>query len=112
MIAFTSTTPLKVLTPTLADRLRVFNQAARALQQQGFRLLRFDPSENCLTVSPEVGAQLLTSRQVIGYKRHPTAGSTRFFCEFQGVTLEWQIPISYAHPEEWAKPTIQQGTLQ
>jgi hypothetical protein len=93
---------LKVLTPTLAERLRVFNQAARALQKQGIRLLRFDPAQNSLTVSPEVGAKLVASRQVTGYQRYASAGSTRYIAQFQGVTLEWRESISAARPEDWA----------
>ena len=35
MLGSTSSAPLKVLTPTLADRLRVFNAAARTLLAAG-----------------------------------------------------------------------------
>ena len=106
MLASIKSTPLKVLTPTLADRLRVFNQAARALQQQSIRLLSFDPIGNRLTVSPEDGDRLVSSRQVIGYQRHASAGSTRYFVQFQGVTLEWRAPINSTRPEDWALSTF------
>ena len=87
--------PLKVLTPQLADHLRVFNSASRALQAMGIRLHRIDPVANLLEVSPEDGQRLQRERLTEGFQRHPTAGSTRFTVMFQGVTLEWRVPISY-----------------
>ena len=106
MLASNSRTPLKVLNPTLADRLRVFNTAARTLQAQGIRIQGFYPNENILVVSPEAGQRLLDQGQSTGFKRHKSAGSTRFNVQFQGVTLEWREPISSARPSDWARPTI------
>lgn len=105
MHAATDHLPLKVLTPSLAERLRVFNQAARSLQNMQIRLLCVDPVENRLTIAPEAGRLLLAERLVEGYQRHGTAGSNRYVVQFQGVTLEWREPISYARPDSWALPT-------
>lgn len=113
MLASTERTPLKVLTPSLAERLRVFNAAARGLQRMGIRMHCVDPVGNRLTIDPEGGRRLLASNMVEGYQRHGTAGSNRYIVQFQGVTLEWREPISYARPETWALPNItRQGTLQ
>lgn len=98
--------PLKVLTPSLSERLRVFNAAARTLQIMGVRLQRLDPLENRLTIKPEDGRRLLTERLTEGYQRHATAGSTRYVVQFQGVTLEWREPISHTRPEEYSGPTF------
>lgn len=106
MLASNSRTPLKVLNPTLADRLRVFNTAARTLQAQGIRIQGFYPNENMLVVSPEAGQRLVDQGQSTGFKRYKSAGSTRFNVQFQGVTLEWREPISFARPSDWARPTI------
>ena len=106
MLASNSRTPLKVLNPTLADRLRVFNTAARTLQAQGIRIQGFYPNENMLVVSPEAGQRLVDQGQSTGFKRYKSAGSTRFNVQFQGVTLEWREPISFARPCDWARPTI------
>lgn len=106
MLASTSCTPLKVLTPRLADRLRVFNQCARTLQQMGVRLLRIEPIENSLTIEPAAGFKIVGTQPVTGYQRHPSAGSTRYVVQFQGVTLEWREPISATRPEDWAHSTV------
>lgn len=106
MLASNSRTPLKVLNPTLADRLRVFNNAARTLQAQGIRIQGFYPNENMLVISPEAGQRLVDQGQSTGFKRYKSAGSTRFNVQFQGVTLEWREPISFARPSDWARPTI------
>jgi hypothetical protein len=106
MLASINSTPLKVLTPTLADRLRVFNAAARHLQANGIRVHGFHPANNLLVISAEGGQRLLTQGYTEGYKRHGSAGSTRFNVQFQGVTLEWRTPISSTRPEDWALSTI------
>lgn len=106
MLASNSRTPLKVLNPTLADRLRVFNTAARTLQAQGIRIQGFYPNENMLAISSEAGQRLVDQGQSTGFKRYKSAGSTRFNVQFQGVTLEWREPISFARPSDWARPTI------
>ena len=54
MLASTERTPLKVLTPSLAERLRVFNAAARELQRMGVRLHCVDPVSNRLTIAPPI----------------------------------------------------------
>ena len=59
MLASTNRTQLKVLTPTLADRLRVFNAAARNLQAHGIRVQAFHPATNLLVISPESGQRLV-----------------------------------------------------
>jgi len=94
--------PLKVLTPQYAERLRVFNSAARELQRQGIRLLCIDPASNSLDIEPQAGGHLLATRQVAGYQRSRSAGSTLYTVQYQGVTLSWRAPISYPRPEEWA----------
>ncbi|APC16317.1 hypothetical protein BLL42_11480 [Pseudomonas frederiksbergensis] len=106
MLASTNRTPLKVLTPSLAERLRVFNHAARALQSMRIRLLSLDPLENRLTIDPDAGRRLVDARAVSGYQRHASAGSTRYTVLFQGVTLEWRETISAARPDDWARPTL------
>ena len=106
MLASTSCTPLKVLTPRLADRLRVFNQCARTLQQMGVRLLRIEPMENSLTIEPAAGFKIVGTQPVTGYQRHPSAGSTRYVVQFQGVTLEWRQPISASRPADWSRLTL------
>jgi len=106
MLASTSSAPLKVLTPTLADRLRVFNAAARNLQANGIRVQGFHPAENRLVITPEAGQRLIKLGHTEGYKRQATAGSTRFSVQFQGVTLEWREPISAARPADWSRPTL------
>lgn len=106
MLASTNRDPLKVLTQTLADRLRVFNAAARNLQAQGIRVQGFHPSENRLVISSESGQRLVNLGHTDGYQRHGTAGSTRFNVQFQGVTLEWREPISAARPADWSRPTL------
>lgn len=98
--------PLKVLTPQYAERLRVFNQAARTLQGMGIRLQRIAPQDNLLVVSPQDGQHLLHKRLTEGYQRHATAGSTRYTVTFQGVTLEWREPISHTRPAEYAGATF------
>jgi hypothetical protein len=106
MFASTNQTALKVLTPTLAEHLRVFNHAARALQAMHVRLLNLDPVQNRLTIEPEAGRRLVDARGVTGFQRYASAGSTRYTALFQGVTLEWREPISADRPEEWSRPTI------
>ncbi|MDO9625167.1 MAG: hypothetical protein Q7J46_14390 [Pseudomonas sp.] len=94
--------PLKVLTPQYAERLRVFNSAARNLQAMGIRLQRIVPQDNLLVISPADGQSLQSKRLTEGYQRHGSAGSTRYTVLFQGVTLEWREPISYTRPAEFA----------
>lgn len=106
MLASTNRTLLKVLTPSLAEHLRVFNHAARTLQSMRIRLLSLDPVQNRLTIDPEAGRALINARAVSGYQRHASAGSTRYTVLFQGVTLEWREPISAARPDDWARPTL------
>jgi len=106
MLASTSRTQLKVLTPSLADRLRIFNAAARTLQADGFRVLAFHPAENILVISPEGGQRLIDLGHRDGFKRHGSAGSTRYNVRFQGVTLEWRESISSARPGDWSRPTL------
>lgn len=106
MLASTNRTPLKVLTPTLADRLRVFNAAARNLQALGIRVLAFHPTHNLLVIGPEDGSRLLGLASCGGYMRHVSAGSTRYNVQFQGVTLEWREPISASRPADWSRPTL------
>lgn len=96
--------PLKVLTPQLADRLRVFNSASRTLQAMGIRLHRIDPIANLLVVGPEDGQRLQRERLTQGYQRHPSAGSTRYTVMFQGVSVEWREPISYRDTLNTAAP--------
>ncbi|WP_300656242.1 hypothetical protein [Pseudomonas sp.] len=98
--------PLKVLTPQNAERLRVFNSAARTLQGMGIRLQRIEPQDNLLVVSPADGQRLQQQRLTEGYQRHATAGSTRYTVLFQGVTLEWREPISHTRPADYAAPTF------
>lgn len=102
---------LKVLTPQLSEHLRLSNSAARELQRLGIRILRHEESR--LVISPEDGRTLLSGRRLIGYQRFGTAGSNRYMAQFEGVTLEWREPISYARPDTWALPTAPRtGTLQ
>lgn len=105
-MATTEQRPLKVLTPTLAERLQVFNAAARTLQQMGVRLLALVPLENRLNIRPEDGRALINRRLTEGYQRFGSAGSTRYSVQFQGVTLEWREPISHTRPEEYSDPTF------
>lgn len=106
MLATTDRTTLKVLTPTLAQRLQVFNHAARTLQFMGIRLLSLNPEHNRLTIDPEAAERLLDSQQ-LGRREHSnSAGSTRHTAQFQGVTLQWRTPISSARPEEWETNTL------
>lgn len=106
MLASISRTPLKVLTPTLADRLRTFNSAARQLQADGIRILGFCPAENLLVITPEGGRRVTSLGHCDGFKRHGSAGSTRYNVRFQGVTLEWREPISSSRPDDWFGPTF------
>ena len=94
--------PLKVLTPQLAENLRTFNSAARDLQCLGIRLHRIEPAENRLTISPEDGHLLQRRGLLIGFQRHPSAGSTRFVAQFNGVELTWSEAISY---RDYTRPT-------
>ncbi|WP_439861597.1 hypothetical protein [Pseudomonas sp. MBLB4136] len=102
----TTERPLKVLTPQNAERLRVFNSAARTLQGMGIRLLQIVPQDNRLVIAPEDGQHLLSKRLTEGYQRHASAGSTRYTVLFQGVTLEWREPISHTRPAEYAGITL------
>ena len=106
MHASNSQSPLKVLTSNLADRLRTFNAAARCLQAQGIRVHGFHPTDNRLVISPEAGLRLMNLGNTEGYKRYPTAGSTRFNVQFQGVTLEWRETISANRPSDWSGSTL------
>ncbi|MEE1951001.1 hypothetical protein V0R48_18640 [Pseudomonas alcaligenes] len=94
--------PLKVLTAEHRAQVANFNQTARDLQRMGIRLHRIDLADNRLVINPEGGNRLVRERVISGYQRHPTAGSTRYVVQFQGVTLEWREPISYARPDEYA----------
>ncbi len=87
--------PLKVLTPELAVRLRTFNDAARLLQCMGVRLHRLEPTEGRVTIAAEDARQLLADGYLMGFQREASAGSTRYFTRFQGITLAWSEPISY-----------------
>ena len=93
---------LKLLTPELAVSLRTFNEATRELQRMGVRLHRIDPKENRLTISPEDGHHLQRLRLLVGFQRHPSAGSTRYVAQFNGVELTWSEPISY---RDYNRPT-------
>ena len=106
MLASTNRTSLKILTPTLADRLRVFNSAARTLQAHGIRVLAFHPTRNLLVIGPEDGSRLLGRADRKGYMCHVSAGSTRYNVQFQGVTLEWREPISASRPVDWSRLTL------
>ena len=106
MLASKSRIQLKVLNQSLADRLSVFNTAARALQAQGIRIQGFYPAENILVISPESGQGLVKQGHSTGYTRHKTAGSTHFSVLFQGVTLKWRESISASRPSEWSRPTL------
>lgn len=112
MLASINDAPLKVLTPAFAERLRVFNQAARHLQKMGVRLWRLDPTENTLAIDPEAGRKLMSNSAASDFQRHPSAGSTRYLLQFEGVTLEWCEPISASRPDEWQNLNFNQGTLQ
>jgi hypothetical protein len=94
--------PLKVLTTDHRSQVANFNQACRELQRLGIRLYRIDLVGNRLSIDHEGGRFLVQQRQVLGLTRRPTAGSAFYTAQFQGVTLEWREPISYARPEEWA----------
>lgn len=94
--------PLKVLTPVLAERLRKFNEASRALQKLGVRLHRFEPTYNRLSIDAKDGRMLLAAHLVCGYQRQGTAGSTSYSAIFQGVEVVWSEPISY---RDYASPT-------
>ncbi|MFC2974372.1 hypothetical protein ACFOJE_19445 [Azotobacter bryophylli] len=99
--------PLKVLSPEFASNLRAFNGAARTLQRMGIRLLQFDLTGNRLVIAdPADGRRLIEQRLTEGFQRTDSAGSTLYRVQFQGVTLEWREPISYARPAEWAAPTV------
>lgn len=106
MLASINRTQLKVLTQTLADRLRVFNAAARSLQANGIRVLAFHPAHNLLVIGPEDGNRLLGRADRGGYMRHVSAGSTRYNVQFQGVTLEWRELISASRPGDWSRLTL------
>lgn len=94
--------PLKLLTPELAVSLRTFNEATRTLQRLGVRLHRIDPTANRLTISPEDGHHLQRRGLLVGFQRHPSAGSTRYVAQFNGVELTWSEPISY---RDYNRPT-------
>lgn len=92
--------PLKVLTTDHRAKVANFNQTCRDLQRMGIRLHRIDLVENCLAIAPEDGRRLLSARLVIGLQRTPSAGSTLFVAQFQGVALEWREPISYRDTQQ------------
>lgn len=94
--------PLKVLTPDHRAKVTNFNQACRDLQRMGIRLHRVDLVNNRLTIGHEDGRALVLQRCLVGMTRHPTAGSTAYTAQFQGVTLEWREPISHKRPDEYA----------
>lgn len=106
MLDSSSYARLKVLTPALADRLRIFNQAARALQLRHVRLLAMDPINNRLSIDPDAAQQLIDAHLLQRHRQHRTAGSSKHSAEFQGVTLLWQIPISSTRPQEWTATTL------
>ena len=92
----------KVLTPALSQRLRTFNDAARALQGMGVRLCCLDLAANRLEIDADDARCLLERVRVEGFQRRASAGSTHYECQYQGVTLAWHEPISYRRPTEWA----------
>ncbi|XQE65802.1 hypothetical protein ACOAPY_14155 [Pseudomonas sp. P3C3] len=98
--------PLKVLTHDHRAQVANFNQACRDLQRLGIRLHRIELLGNRLTVGHEDGRRLVQERLVIGLTRRPTAGSTFYTAQFQGVTLEWREPISHTRPAEYAGTTF------
>ncbi|WP_137971892.1 hypothetical protein [Pseudomonas sp. F(2018)] len=98
--------PLKVLTADHRAKVANFNQACRDLQRLGIRLHRVDLVENRLAVDHVAGRFLVQERHVVGLTRRPTAGSTFYTAQFQGVTLEWREPISHTRPSEYAGPTF------
>ncbi|WP_064116742.1 hypothetical protein [Pseudomonas fluorescens] len=105
MLASTNCT-LKVLTPSLAEHLRVFNRAARILQGMHVRLLHLDPVQNQLTIEPVAARALIDARAVSGFQRDASAGSTRYAVQFHGVTLVWREPISSTRTDDWSSPTL------
>lgn len=94
--------PLKVLSPARRQQFANFNQACRGLQAQGIRLHCIDMANNRLEIGDQDGRLLVRQRQVIGLTQRPTAGSTFYTAQFQGVTLEWREPISHSRPAEYA----------
>lgn len=98
--------PLKVLTQDHRAQVANFNQACRDLQRLGVRLHRIELLGNRLAVGHEDGRRLVLERLVIGLTRRPTAGSTFYTAQFQGVTLEWREPISHTRPGEYAGTTF------
>ncbi|WP_447588696.1 hypothetical protein [Aquipseudomonas campi] len=101
--------PLKVLTPENRQRLSAFNAVARMLQGMDMRLLKLDVMANTLTLQPHDGKRLLRQNMVLGFQRQPSAGSTYYSGQVDGVTVEWREPISHTRPEEYSRPhtTIQ-----
>lgn len=98
--------PLKVLSEGHRAQVAGFNQACRDLQRLGIRLHRIDLVENRLVVDHEGGRRLVLERLVVGLTRRPTAGSTFYTAQFQGVSLEWREPISHTRPGEYAGTTF------
>lgn len=98
--------PLKVLTPEYRQRLRAFNDTARALRGMGMRLRCLDLAANRLEIDAEDARRLLGLVRVEGFQRRATAGSTQYECQYQGVTLAWSEPISYRRPAEWAATVV------
>ena len=98
--------PLKVLTAGHRAKVANFNQACRDLQRMGIRLHRVDLVENRLAIDHVAGRFLVQERLVLGLTRRPTAGSTFYTAQFQGVTLEWREPISHNRPDEYTGTTF------
>lgn len=97
--------PLKVLNEGHRAQVAGFNQACRDLQRLGIRLHCIDLVGNRLAINHEGGRFLLEKHLVLGMTRRASAGSAFYAAQFQGVTLEWREPISYARPSEWAHIT-------
>lgn len=98
--------PLKVLTADHRAKVANFNQACRDLQRMGIRLHRVDLVDNRLAINHEGGRLLVQQRLVLGLTRRPSAGSTFYTAQFQGVLLEWREPISYTRPDEYSGLTF------
>ncbi len=75
MLASTSRNMLKVLTPTLADRLRVFNAAARILQAHRHPGAGVSPYNQSPGDQPQSGQRLINLGHTEGYQRHGSAGA-------------------------------------
>lgn len=97
--------PLKVLNAARRQQFTNYNQTCRDLQAMGVRLNWFDMANNRLVIADEDGRVLVLKRLVIGLTQKPSAGSTFYTAQFQGVTLEWREPISHSRPADYAGAT-------